>query len=114
MIEEETTGANPRDYPDLLALDSHAEDALIDCICAATGIHPDDLVGDDWPLERLIARLAVDYSEMRHVCNDAYHIVRTFPVDRAWTAEEAALAASSATLTDRLGDPVVLALDGGR
>lgn len=96
---------DPRDYAELMALDGQAEDALIDCICAATGIHPDDLDGDDWPLHRLIERLALDYSEMRYVCNDAYHLVRTFPVNRVWTPEEAALVSSSATLTDRLGDP---------
>jgi hypothetical protein len=56
--------SDPRFYDELMALDAETEDALIDCICSATGIHPDDLDGDDWPLERLILRLKSDYARL--------------------------------------------------
>lgn len=60
---ERADPSDPRGYRELTdGLGGDSEDALIDCICAATGIHPDDLDGDDWPLERLIARLHADYA----------------------------------------------------
>ena len=57
-------GANPHFYDELTSMDTATEDALIECICKATGIPIDDLDGDDWPLEMLIARLGEDYKRL--------------------------------------------------
>lgn len=56
--------ADPRFYDELVAMDRATQDALVTCICQATGMHPDDFDSDDWLLERLIARLAEDYKRL--------------------------------------------------
>lgn len=55
---------DPRNYRELVhAMGEDIEAALIDCICAATGIHPDDFDRDDErPLYLLVERLRTDYA----------------------------------------------------